>query len=71
MTEYLTSFGKATRKEIDAFLVDKLSDALTPEEKYRKVSGLLTKLRRAGKIENVGSRKNSEWRLVSGVAEEG
>ncbi len=62
--EYLTSFGTASRAEIDSFLVDKLSDALDGEEKYRQVSLLLTRLRRGRKIENVGSRKLPVWRLT-------
>ncbi|UGT64534.1 RNA-binding domain-containing protein [Nocardia asteroides] len=65
LTEYLAQFGEATRTEIDAFLLGKFSDALDPEEKYRKVSTLLTRLRRAGRIENAGSRRDSRWRLVT------
>lgn len=64
--QYLVQFGEANRAEIDALLVDKLSDALTSDEKYRKVSTLLTRLRRAGEIENIGSRKNSRWQLAQG-----
>lgn len=64
ITDYLAEFKKASRKEIDNFLRDKLSDALNDYQKSRKIGNLLTNLRRAGKIENAGSRKAPEWRLV-------
>ena len=34
----------ATRREVDQLLLDKLSDALTPEQKVKKIANLLTKL---------------------------
>lgn len=62
--DYLEKFGHASRSEIDSLLVDKLSDALEPEQKQRKVGNLLTKLRRQGRILNVGSRKKPVWQLA-------
>ena len=50
ITDYLLQAGQADRADIDKLLIDKLSDALTPEQKQRKVGNLLTKLRRRGCI---------------------
>lgn len=64
ITDYLQQFGQATRVEIDKLLLDKLSDALKPEQKQRKIGNLLTKLRRRGLILNTGSRGKPEWKLA-------
>ncbi|RMF21711.1 MAG: ATP-binding protein [Bacteroidetes bacterium] len=62
--DYLKEFGQASRREINELLWDKLSDALDFDQKTNKINNLLTKLRRAGKIENEGSRKAPRWRLA-------
>ncbi|MGO1394184.1 MAG: RNA-binding domain-containing protein [Halomonas sp.] len=62
--DYLYQFGQANRTEIDKLLIDKLSDALTPEQKQRKIGNLLTKLRRRKRILNTGSRGKPEWKLA-------
>lgn len=64
LTDYLHKFGHADRDEIERLLVDKLSDALSAEQKRSKISNLLTKLRRAGRIRNAGSRKLPRWVLA-------
>lgn len=64
ITEYLEKFGTASRADIDAFLADKLSDALNDYQKSRKIGNLLTNLRRTGVIRNHGSDRSPEWRLV-------
>ena len=61
---YLGKFGKASRQEIDRLLWGKLSEALDEEQKSHKISNLITKLRRAGRIRNTGSRKAPQWRLA-------
>ncbi len=62
----LTQDGKITRrKDIDDFLQAKLSDALDYEQKKKKISNLLSNLRRAGVIHNSGSDKAPKWRLVT------
>ena len=63
ITDYLTEFGVANRKEIDDLLLDKLSDALDAEQKENKIGNLLSSLRQTGRIENSGSRKSSQWIL--------
>lgn len=62
--DYLGKFGTADRTELDQLLTDKLSDALSGEQKHDKISNLLTKLRRQGRIFNAGSRGKPEWRLA-------
>jgi len=64
ITDYLRSFGQASRGEIDKLLANKLSDALDVEQKTNKVSNLLTILRRRGIIVNKGSKKSPSWELA-------
>lgn len=66
VTDYLEKFGEAGRTEINKLLLEKVSDALTEEQKYTKISNLLSKLRRRGVIENIGSDAASRWQLVAG-----
>ncbi|MDZ7802101.1 MAG: ATP-binding protein [Trueperaceae bacterium] len=69
VTDYLRKFGTASRKDIDALLWDKLSDALSDDQKANKIGNLLTKWRRNGVIFNAGSRPSPEWKLQEGDAE--
>ena len=62
--DYLQKFQPATRQELDSFLLGKLGDVLTDQQKTTKISNLLTSLRRAGKIVNKGSRKSSAWKIA-------
>jgi len=64
VTDYLKKFGQADRAEINKLLLDKLSDALDAGQKDKKVANLLTKLRRAGRINNTGSRGHPIWKLA-------
>lgn len=66
LTDYLARFGQADRTEINNLLLDKLSDALAPKQRYNKVSNLLGKLRRRGVIVNAGSDTAPVWRLAGG-----
>lgn len=62
--DYLTKYQSATRKDLNKLLWNKLSDVLDDEQKDNKVANLLTNLRRAGKIENQGSRRVPRWVLA-------
>ncbi|RRU14964.1 RNA-binding domain-containing protein [Stenotrophomonas sp. 278] len=68
LTDYLEKFGQANRAEITKLLVDKLSDALDDKQKYNKISGLLTRLRRQEVIVNTGSDTAPCWRLTERIA---
>ena len=65
LTDYLSGAGTASRKEVDDLLMNKLSDALTPEQKFKKIANLLTKLRRQGRIVNTGPRAAPQWTLAA------
>ena len=64
LVDYLAGAGTASRKDINQLLLDKLSDALTTEQKLKKVANLLTKLRRHGVIVNTGPRAAPQWQLA-------
>ncbi len=61
VSDYLAKFGAATRKEIDQLLWDKLSDALSHDQRVNKISNLLAGMRDAGVIENQGGRRLPHW----------
>ena len=61
VTDFLDRFGHATRKDIDALLWGKLSEALSDPQKDDKISNLLTRMRRDGLIQNAGSRGLPSW----------
>jgi ATP-dependent DNA helicase RecG len=62
--DLLSRFGSATRRDIDNLLLEKLGDRLDESQKRNKVALLLTRLRRASRIRNAGSRKAPRWVLV-------
>lgn len=62
--DYLGKFHHATRQEINRLLWEKLSDALDEQQKDNKIANLLTKMRRAGRIKNTGSRGRPFWGLA-------
>jgi ATP-dependent DNA helicase RecG len=55
--------GPVARQDVDQALIPKLPDRLTGEQKRRKVQNLLQELRRAGQIDNCGSRAAPQWVL--------
>lgn len=63
VSDYLTKFGSASRKEIEKLLWDKLSDALDSEQRRNKIGNLLTRMRKTGVIESTGLRKASRWEI--------
>lgn len=69
LLDYLNKFGRASRHDVDGFLMVKLGNALDEEQKRNRIANLLTKLRRSEKIRNSGSRKVPEWVLAEKDAE--
>lgn len=49
------------RRDVDQVLIPKLPDRLTEEQKRRKVHNLLQELRRAGELDNCGTRNQPRW----------
>lgn len=62
--DYLKQYNGASRSEIDELLRPYLHEALNAGQKRNKVTNLLSKMRRAGQIHNVGSTSRSRWELV-------
>ena len=50
VVDYLTEYGSARRGDLDKLLMNKVSDALTPEQKWIYVQNLLQEMRRARTI---------------------
>ncbi len=69
LTDYLAKFGQANRGEINELLLPKLSEALDEQQRYNKISTLLTKLRRRDVIVNMGSDTLPCWQLTESFAE--
>ncbi|MBZ9755264.1 putative DNA binding domain-containing protein [Mesorhizobium sp. ESP6-5] len=64
VVNFLRKFGRASRKDIDDLLWNKLSDALDANQKRNKIGNLLSHLRRSGRMRNAGSRALPDWRLM-------
>lgn len=63
VVEFLRKFSRASRKDFDDLLWDKLSDALDDTQKKDKIGNILSRLRRNGVIENTGSKAVPVWKL--------
>ena len=62
--EYLKQYGHASRGDIEALLLDKLSDVLNEVQKRYKVKNLLHAMaKRDGTIRSTGSGSHSRWEL--------
>lgn len=61
---YLKQYGKASRGDLDALLLDKLPGVLTQVQKTNKLKNLLQAMRRAGLIQPRGPRSAALWYLV-------
>jgi len=53
----------ANRKVIEAHLIEKVPDTLSPIQKKNKIGNILSGLRRAGVIENIGNLAKPKWIL--------
>jgi ATP-dependent DNA helicase RecG len=62
--EFLRKFSRASRREIDDLLWNKLSEALDETQKKQKIGNLLSGLRMKGRIRNKGSKAAPQWRLT-------
>ena len=67
--DYLQRFSSALRPELDKLLMEKLSEALTADQKRHFITNLLQEMRREKNIQPVkGKRgKGSEWELYKPV----
>lgn len=65
INDYLQKFGHASRGDIDELLKNKLSEALTENQKIKKISNLLLKMRQSSLICNEGSKSKPVWKLYN------
>lgn len=68
---YLRQFKQATRKELDALLIAKLSDAMNPKQRKAFVTNLLQEMKIDGQIEPDGVTRWATWRLPKERGNEG
>jgi ATP-dependent DNA helicase RecG len=59
---YLSQHGSASRADLESLLWDKFGDGI--DDKAAKLSNLLTKMRRRGRIRNVGSHAQAIWKAL-------
>ena len=64
LAAYLKQFGEAKREDIDKLLLDKLSAALSDEQKENFVTNLLQEMRKDGTIHAEGTKRWATWRLT-------
>lgn len=62
--DYLKNYPNSSRIDLNDLLFDKLGGIFNDEQKYTKISHLITNLRRAGKIINAGSKKKPKWKIA-------
>lgn len=64
---FLREYGQATRQDINALLMDKLSDVLNQKQKFNKIMNLLTEMRSKDRtIRNTGSDRHPIWKSCAG-----
>lgn len=64
--EYLTKFSSGTINDLRELLYDKLSDNLNEKQKNAKISNLLTKMRKQGKVKALNPRsRKAIWTINS------
>ena len=51
--DYITNFEKATRQELTALLENKLPESLSKQQKFDKITNLLSSLKKKGVIKVV------------------
>ncbi len=62
---YLRKYTSASRQDIDKLLLNKLSDALSDQQKKNKISNLLAQMSKKDKtIKNKGSSRTPKWILT-------
>lgn len=64
LLEALRDHGSLSRKEINDLLIPSLSDMLSRQQKYDKISNLLRGMKERGLITNKGTKNMPSWGLV-------
>ena len=63
--KFITTYDRATRKDIEDLIKDKLPEILTEKQKKRKIGNLIVKMKKNGLIKNCGTNKDPQWMLKS------
>ncbi len=61
---YFEQFGQSKRADIAAFLLEKISDALSTEQKENRIKNLLQEMRREGTLKSEGQGPGALWKLA-------
>lgn len=60
---YFKQFGQSKRADIATFLLEKISDALSTEQKENRIKNLLQEMRREGTLKSEGQGPGALWKL--------
>jgi ATP-dependent DNA helicase RecG len=71
VVEYLRKFQVAEKRDIDEFMLAKLSESLSPKQKRDFVRNLLQEMRREGTIRPDKARRGARWGLANPRSEAG
>jgi ATP-dependent DNA helicase RecG len=63
--EYIKTYGSATRRDIDLLVLDKLPQILSPQQKNKKISNLLSFMGKTNQIRNAGTDRMPSWVLTT------
>jgi len=64
VVSFLEKFGSAKRVDIDSFLREKISDALSTQQKANRIRNLLQEMRREGTLLCDGHGPGANWKLT-------
>lgn len=66
VVSFIEQYGQASREDIDSLLMNKLPDVLSDQQKFNKISRLLSNVmaKKLNLIRNIGSRKFPVWVLT-------
>ncbi len=71
VVSFLEKFGASQREDMDAFLREKISDALSVDQKTNRIKNLLQEMRREGSVCCDGHGLAALWKLAKVVSERG
>ena len=62
--DYIKTYGSATRRDIDLLVYDLLPQILSPQQKDKKISNLLSFMGKTNQIRNAGTDRMPSWVLT-------
>lgn len=70
VVSFLEKFKISKREDLDGFLREKISDALSPDQKTHRIRNLLQEMRREGTLNCEGHGLGAIWKLAKPVSEQ-